>query len=221
MNKKIVGLGILAASLLFANQAMAHAVVKPNTAGIGKFQTFNLGIPSEKPVATTKVRLVLPEGLSFIMPNVKPGWKIELKKQITGNKTKDDDGRMVDEQKITEIIWSGGRVPADQRDEFVFSAKVPSQPTVLNWKVYQTYADGTVISWDQDPNQTQTKNSNDKMDFSKFGPFSKTEVIDDLTPTTSVNSNTTSENLKTNIAIWLSVIATLIALTALIKTKKA
>lgn len=218
MNKKVIGLAVIS-SLFLASQAMAHAVVKPNTAGIGKFQNFSLGVPSEKPTATTKVRLVLPEGLNFIMPNVKPGWKIEIKKQATGNKIKNDNGIMIDELKLTEIIWSGGKIPAEQRDEFAFSAKTPNQPIVLNWKVYQTYADGTVISWDQDPNQTQPKDNN-KTDFSKFGPFSKTEIINDLT-TTSSNPNPSSDNSKSIIAIWLSAIAILTSLTTLIKTKKA
>ncbi len=69
--------GILLA--LSTGSVFAHSVVKPNTAGIGAFTDFSLGVPSEKDSATTSVRLVLPEGLNFVTPVVKQGWKIEVK----------------------------------------------------------------------------------------------------------------------------------------------
>lgn len=207
MNTRNLVLGIVGASLLFANQALAHTTVKPATVGIGKFQTFTVAAPSEKPIATVGIRLVLPEGLNYVTPSVKAGWKIEVKKEKIGN-----------EEKITEINWTGGTIPGEMRDEFSFSAQAPSKAGTLNWKAYQTYADGSVVAWDQDPNDS--KNSHD---FSTNGPFSKTEVIDDLsTPaTTEKTEHTPGSDKKSVIAIVLSAIALATALMALKSKKQA
>lgn len=209
MYRKGFVVGVVAASLLLTSQALAHVTVKPSTAGIGKFQNFIIGVPSEKPIATIALRLVLPDGLNHVMPNVKPGWKIEIKKQGTG-KMIDDHGKMVEEQKIAEILWTRGSVPANMRDEFMFSAQVPSEPTILNWKAYQTYADGTVVSWDQDSSAPKAEG---------FGPYSKTEVINDLASTTTLDSSN-QDAKKDMTAIWLSLAAVAVSLAALKKTTK-
>lgn len=70
-------------------------------------------------------------------------------------------------------MWEGGRIPSGLRDEFLFSAQAPTSAQTLFWKAYQTYVNGSVVSWDQAPNKGQA-------DFSSFGPYSQTQVIDDL-----------------------------------------
>ncbi|MBP6859222.1 MAG: DUF1775 domain-containing protein [Candidatus Magasanikbacteria bacterium] len=208
MNKKKLLLGALVASLFITNQVFAHATVKPATTGVGKFQNFVLGAPSEKPIATVGIRLVLPDGLNHVTPNVKAGWKITTKKETINN-----------EQKITEIIWTGGTIPTEMRDEFLFSAQVPSKATALNWKVYQTYADGSVVAWDKDPSLSHSDTMEEEQE--NTGPYSKTEVIDDLIATTTNNSLIeTSENKEARIAVWLSAAAVLIALVTFKKAAK-
>jgi uncharacterized protein YcnI len=162
----------------------AHVVVKPSEAGIGTFQTFTISVPSEKNISTYRLRLVVPEGLTFVTPNVKPGWFITEKK----------NGDVV-----TEIQWTGSRIPPGQRDEFVFSAKVPAEPTTLQWKAYQTYTDGSVISWDVDPSTNPT-------DFTKSGPYSTTTIINDLNQKKPTSQNTFTFPLSIA-AFALSVIA--------------
>lgn len=152
----------------FVSVASAHVVVKPVQVGIGTFQTFSIGVPVEKNSGTIGVRLILPAGLEYVTPNVKPGWNIVVKKNGQGTSSMP-----------IEIIWTGGYIPAGQRDDFVFSAKVPSATTTLQWKAYQSYQDGTVISWDKSETD-QPKNESGMPDFSKFGPYSETKVIDDL-----------------------------------------
>lgn len=212
MNKKSFIVGVVATSLLLTSQVLAHAVVKPNTVGVGKFQSFTLSIPSEKPIATVGVRLVLPNDLNFVTPNVKSGWKINIKKETTGKNITDDDGMPTAEEKTTEINWTKGNIPAGMRDEFVFSVQVPSQPTTLNWKVYQTYADSSVVSWDQDPNNLP------KEEAENTGPYSKTEVVDDLTVVPNSKNSVDTKHLAT---ISLSALSLIISLIALKKSKRA
>jgi uncharacterized protein YcnI len=168
----------------------AHVVVTPNKAGIGSFQTFTVSVPVEKQIGTIGVRLVIPEGLESVMPNVKPSWRIQTKKTGQG------EGALV-----TEIIWSNGFIGAGQRDQFMFSAKTPSATTTLIWKAYQTYADLTVIAWDK----TQEELGTSTTDFSKAGPYSVTTIINDLAPTTNVKKD--SSLTFSLVALVLSIVA--------------
>ncbi|HEV8600974.1 MAG TPA: YcnI family protein, partial [Patescibacteria group bacterium] len=208
--KKIIS--IITLGLVLAVTASAHVVVKPNSAGIGAFQTFTMGVPSEKPMATVGMRLMIPEGLNFITPNVKSGWKVEVKKTKTGDQVKDDDGMMVDEERISEIDWTGGSIPEGQRDEFVFSAQVPATETTLQWKAYQTYADGSVVSWDKSVAE-QPKNAQGKSDYSQFGPYSQTQVIDDL----KAGQKSWWQTNQVNVAVILGVLALVLSGFALSK----
>lgn len=206
MNKKNLVLGAVGISLLFASQALAHTTVKPASVGIGKFQTFTVSAPSEKPIATVGVRLVLPEGLNHVSPNVKLGWKVEVKKTVVGG-----------EEKAVEINWTGGSIPAEMRDEFNLSAQAPSKPTTLAWKAYQTYADGSVVAWDQDPTVTQDNEN----DFSTMGPYSRTEIIDDLSVATAVSSeDEVNPKVSPMVALAFSVLSLVVSLAALKKAGK-
>lgn len=186
--------------ITFAQFASAHAVVKPAQTGIATFQTFTLEIPSEKTAPTTAVRLLLPDGLNYVSPNVKPGWTIAVKK---------------DGDKKTEIDWNGGTIPGEQRDELIFSAQVPSTQTVLAWKVYQTYADGSVVSWDQEPGQSKTDT-----DFANKGPYSTTKVVDDIAVTPPTPAADTSKP-SSNLALTISIVALVLAAMANYRKRKA
>ncbi len=210
MKKYLFVPSMLGLFLIGANLAFAHAVVKPSQAGVGAFQVFTLGVPSEKPVATTGVRLTLPDGLNFVTPNVKAGWKVEVKTQATGKQVQDDDGMMVDEMKPVEIDWTGGSIPSGQRDEFAFQAQVPSAQTTLNWKVYQTFSDGSVMSWDHDPSAPQPKDAKGNNDFSKVGPYSVTNVVNDFSATTTPTASSSAGSIQ--IVEIVSALALVIAL---------
>jgi len=128
----------VALTLIFSvHVSFAHVVVSPSTASGGSYQTFSVGVPSERDATTVGLRLVIPEGVESIRPNMKPGWKIDMKKTTVSDK-----------ELVTEIVWTGGQVPSGFRDDFIFSAKTPSGGTVI-WKAYQTYSNGSIVSWDQ------------------------------------------------------------------------
>ena len=159
---------IIALAFFAPTVTFAHVTVKPSEVGIGAYQTFNVSVPTEKDIATVGVRLVIPEGLTSVRPNVKPGWNIELIKEGEGEAAV-----------VKELIWTGGSIPADQRDDFFFSAKTPAEATTLRWDAYQTYSDGSVVAWNTDES-TQPHDVNGEADFSSSGPYSTTEVVNDL-----------------------------------------
>ncbi len=198
--KKSVFILLLAFGILFANphSVFAHVVVKPSQVSVAAFQTFTVGVPNEKDTATTGLRLVIPEGLLYVTPNVKPGWKINVVKSGAGESVR-----------VTEISWTGGSVPVGQRDEFVFSAKVPSNQTTISWKAYQTYQDGTVVSWD--------KESNDSTEGQNQGPASKTAVVTDTTPENTTAPIPQAKERQENTALIFSLVALALSIVAVRK----
>lgn len=178
--------------LLWTLNAGAHVVVTPAEAGIGKFQRFMVGVPAERSAPTLGVRLLIPAGVKSVLPNVKPGWQIEVKMNAQGA--------------AAEIEWSGGTIPAGQRDDFVFSAKLPANETILAWKAYQRYGDGSIVAWDRDPKAAPLKNEAGTPEFSKAGPWSQTRVIDDLK----------RPGIDPDLSVWMSGIALAVALAALL-----
>jgi uncharacterized protein YcnI len=174
--------------------AFAHVVVTPAKAGIGERTTFNISVPNEKQVNVTGLRLAIPAGLDDVSPTVHPGWTITT--------TKDDGGN------VTEISWTGGAIPAGQRDDFTFRAQTPADKTSLNWKAYQTYADGTIVAWDQKPGGAESESGNS-------GPYSVTRIADDLsTDSTDKSSPSTSSTLLPLIISLAALALSVVALTS-------
>jgi uncharacterized protein YcnI len=192
--KKILITAFAAIVLLGARNADAHVTVSPSTAGIGAWQTFTVNVPSEKDSATIQVRLLIPEGLESVTPTTKAGWSVRIKKSGEG-----------DSERVSELSWTGGSIPPGQRDEFTFSAKVPAAETTLQWKSYQIYVDGAVVAWDKASNE-QPKSETGEDDFSRFGPYSETNVVNDLAKT---NSN------KLTWEGWLSIIAIILSVASI------
>jgi len=200
----------LVVSLAMTGQALAHVVVKPSEVGIAAFQTFTVGVPNEKDTPTVAMKLLIPNGVKSVSPNVKPGWTIEFKSAGEG-----------EERRVTEIDWTGGSIPAGQRDEFLFSAQVPSSETTLSWKAYQTYADGTYVSWDAQPNAQMSDEEKEKMEEAGTGPLSQTRIINDLKESTQATRGQVNNNKQTtDLSLLISIAALAIAVASFVMGTK-
>jgi uncharacterized protein YcnI len=196
MSKKIIAGSIVAIAIALLPQAtFAHVVVKPNETKPGAFQTFTVSVPNEKSAPTTALKLEVPAGLKHVTPTVKTGWQVVVEKEGEGEAAT-----------VKAISWTGGIVPAGLRDDFTFSAQVPSEATTLKWKAYQTYESG-VVSWDLEENQQPTT-ADGKPDFSTAGPLSTTKVAPDTTPLNSAEQTA-------NRSFYVAVAGILISLGAL------
>ncbi|MBX4188103.1 MAG: YcnI family protein [Candidatus Doudnabacteria bacterium] len=194
--------------LLLAGVASAHVTVSPKEVGVGKFQTFSISVPSEKEIATVGLRLVLPPGVEHVSPTVKPGWTI---KTVSQDNVVSEDGH----EAITEIIWTGGSIPGEYRDDFTFSVKVPSKEGVLAWKAYQTYKDGSVVEWDLGPGEQQPKNTDGSSNYSTKGPYSETKIINDLAPAKQNQNSGMAKSKYMGDSMILSILSVLISVFAL------
>ncbi|HEX6462607.1 MAG TPA: DUF1775 domain-containing protein [Candidatus Saccharimonadales bacterium] len=156
----IIAVSASTLGLGFSGVASAHVTVKPSDVKTGTYQTFSVNVPTEKDTPTVSVKLDIPEALTNVTPSVKPGWNIKIDKHVEDKKTM-----------VSAITWSGGEVGVGYRDEFTFSAKTPDGPVDLQWKAYQTYQNGVVVSWDQSKEADEA----DEADATT-GPFSVTKV---------------------------------------------
>lgn len=117
--------------------AAAHATVKTDTGAAeskaGSYETYRLQVPVEKDVATTQVRLLVPAGVKIgnFMPV--PGFTRAVKMGANGV--------------VTEVTWTGSIAPLEFQ-RFLFTAQNPADAGTITWKVYQTYAGGAVVAWD-------------------------------------------------------------------------
>jgi len=186
--------GLLLTALLGTQIASAHVTVKPSEVKAATFTTFTVSVPSEKEGGTAQIRLVIPGGLTNVTPTVKPGWIIAVKKEGTG------EGAL-----ITEITWSGGLIPTDQRDEFSLSAKTPVDEQTLAWKAYQAYTDGSIVSWDQVPNQA----TDSQDETNEPTPYSETAVQDAVTTST---ADTNARNLAAS-ALGVAILSLILPFT--------
>ncbi|GGJ31801.1 YcnI family protein [Deinococcus roseus] len=128
----------LAASLaLMLSVAFSHATVKTemglSESLAGKSETYRLQVPVEKDLATTEIRLIVPDGVKISRFIPVPGWVRTVEKDANG--------------RITAVVWKGNLEPMEFQ-RFFFSATNPADAGTLAWKVYQTYSDGTVVAWD-------------------------------------------------------------------------
>src|SRR4051812_1557384 len=128
--------GAAAALAIAAPSAWGHAIVSPAVAKTGALQYFTLSVPTEKEGATTtKIELNVPNGFSIDSYEPAPGWKRSV--QATGSG---------EDAVVHKVVWTGGRVPAEEDSVFHFNGEVAKAATV-EFTVQQMYSDGTVVSW--------------------------------------------------------------------------
>ncbi|MDX8500013.1 YcnI family protein [Mesorhizobium sp. VK4C] len=121
MKKYLLAVGALCA--LGTNAALAHITLETQEAAVGSTYKAILRVPHGcEGKATTAVRVQIPEGVISVKPMPKPGWTLQTKKgryeksyQLYGETLTTG---------VKEVDWSGGNLPDDFYDEFVFRASL-------------------------------------------------------------------------------------------------
>jgi uncharacterized protein YcnI len=124
-------------SLVPVGVASAHVEASSDDAARGSYATVSFQVPNESTTgaATTTVTVEL-MNVSAVKTEAKPGWGAKL----------DREG-----DKVRSVTWTAAPdagIPADQFDVFRIAVKLPDTDSV-SFPTTQTYADGTVVKWDQ------------------------------------------------------------------------
>jgi len=114
--------------LVLAPVAAAHVEISPNKVTPDSVARFTIEVPTERNAPTVKLEVKLPPGLESVRLATKPGWRSTNRGGV--------------------VTWSGGEIPPDHSDKFVFTAHVPNTPgKELLFPAIQTYAKGPVVRW--------------------------------------------------------------------------
>ncbi len=111
--------------LLMCGTVSAHVTLEQNQAPVGASYKAVLRVPHGCDGSpTTAIRVHIPEGVIDVKPMPKPGWTLNI---VRGKYAKTYSlFRAQVSEGVTEIDWSGGRLPDDYYDEFVFQSFLTS-----------------------------------------------------------------------------------------------
>jgi len=110
-----------AGALVVISCASAHVTLEQQQAPVGSSYKGVMRVPHGcEGAATTSIRMRIPEGVIGVKPMPKPGWQLNI---VSGKYTKPYTlrGAKVTEG-VTELSWSGGKLPDAYYDEFVFTS---------------------------------------------------------------------------------------------------
>ncbi|QKG24110.1 YcnI family protein [Actinomadura verrucosospora] len=145
----LTGLGLIA----LATAASAHVTVNPKTAEQGSYAKVSFRVPNEEDKAsTTKLVVNLPTDHPVMSVSVRPvpGWTAKVVTSTLPKPVKTEGGELT--KAATQIIWTGGKIEPGQFQEFDVSlGPLPTDTDTMTFKADQTYSDGQVVKWEQDP----------------------------------------------------------------------
>lgn len=193
--KGVFGIVASITTMMLSGVAAAHVTVTPNEVPTATFQIFTVNVPNEKDIPTTSVKVVIPKGVAHVTPTQKTGWNVAI-----------DDS----DDTVNAITWSGSTIAKGLRDEFTFSAQTPDIQTDIQWKAYQTYSDGSVVSW----NKAEGSKGHDD-DKSDEGPLSITKVVNETATPTSQETGNDIASIQQDVTRAMSVAIMALALSVI------
>lgn len=140
--------------LTAAGAAFAHVTVHPDSYAKGATDgVLTFRVPNEEDSAsTTKVQVFLPTDHPVLGALVTPrdGWTAKVTTSKLKTPVKTDDGTIT--EAVSEITWTGGKIGPGQYQDFdVAFGQLPDDVGQLTFKTLQTYSDGKVVRWIEEP----------------------------------------------------------------------
>lgn len=117
----------LSALLLFValpSLAAAHVGVRPRESKPGAEERYSVRVPTEGSVATTSVRLEIPDGVTVLEVEKMGGETFEVEKKG---------------DRIVAITWKRN-IPPKESADFFFRARNPQSGTEIAWKAHLEFA---------------------------------------------------------------------------------
>lgn len=121
--------------VLMTNIANAHVTLNPDKSEPGAYEKHVVRVPVEKDTNTTKVELVVPDGLQLVAVAPVDGFKHKFTKDSKGN--------------ITKVTWNatGEGIGPNEFIDFPIQVANSEEEGQYKWKAYQTYEDGETVKW--------------------------------------------------------------------------
>jgi uncharacterized protein YcnI len=134
---------LAAFALATALPAAAHITLERTQAPADSYYKAVLRAPHGcKGSPTVRIRVRIPEGVTGVKPQPKPGWKLEITRVKLATPLDDGHGNKIVET-VGEVAWSGGPLPDEQFEEFALMTKLPNRPgATLYFPVVQECTQG-------------------------------------------------------------------------------
>lgn len=158
-NLSFVALASVALFASVSKPARAHATLEVQQAMVGTPYKAVMRIPHGcGALPTLKVRIRVPDGVIGVKPMPKPGWELETVKGKY-DKTYELYHAKLSEG-VREIIWSGGKLPGEWYDEFVFTGMLADdlKPGAMLWFATVQECDGAAERWIEIPGEGKSAN---------------------------------------------------------------
>jgi uncharacterized protein YcnI len=202
--RRRIALVLAAAGALVApTAAAAHVTVLPERPKLNEQQEFIVRVPNERDVATTKLQVLFGTDLRAGQFAPKPGWTRKVLRRAS---------------RAYGVVWSGGRIAPGEYADFRFLA-APRLPGQATFKAYQTYADGKTKQWSGPPEKPGVAERETGLDDPGPSPAVDVTATPDVPSPAAAEPGTSSATTKrtsSDAAIWLGVIAIVIALAAVL-----
>ena len=161
MKKYLLAAGVLCA--LGTNAALAHITLETQEAAVGSTYKAILRVPHGcEGKATTAVRVQIPEGVVAVKPMPKTGWNVDVVEGKYAGEYDYHGNKLSSGAK--EVVWSGGKLPDHNYDEFVVSGFLTDSlkpNTTLYFPVVQECEKG-IIRWIEIPAEGAARSHEDK-----------------------------------------------------------
>lgn len=185
-------------ALVTAAPAAAHVDVLPTRVQQGEAVALTVRVPTERDVATIRVRVDFPPEFTVYSFGPPPqGWRTVPRRA--------PDGRIVG------VVWQGGRIPPEGYADFTLLA-TPFDAGTTRWTSIQTYADGVRKPW-TGPVEKSGEATPETGPESP-GAAAGVEVVPAGTPVTELTPAAASTG-DSDAGLWAGLIAIVIALIAL------
>lgn len=148
-------------TLALAAPASAHVTVNPNTATPGGYTKVTFRVPNETDnTNTTKLEVNLPADQPIASVSVKPvpGWTAVAEKSKLATPIKSHDSEIT--EAVTKITWTADPnavIKPGQFQEFDVSLGPLPDSGQMIFKALQTYSDGTIVRWIDEPTTDGTE----------------------------------------------------------------
>lgn len=138
-----------------AAPAAAHVTVNPDSATQGGFTKVSFRVPNEMDTAnTTKLEVTIPTDTPVAFVSLKPvtGWTAKTEKTVLKTPIKAEGGEIT--EAISKITWTAAgdaAIKPGRFQEFDVSLGPLPETDQMIFKALQTYSDGTVVRWIDEP----------------------------------------------------------------------
>ena len=145
--------------MLPATTAFAHVTVNPREATEGSYAKLAFRAPNERDETdTTRLEIAFPEGHPFSSVSIRPkeGWEYTVEEKKLATPVKTERGEITDA--VVRVTWLNGAIKPGEFEEFEVSVgPLPENVDSLTFKAIQTYSDGEIVRWIEEPKPDGTE----------------------------------------------------------------